>query len=511
MKLSLGLFSGSTLAQVRRWVGLSAWLLLTPMAGYILWLNQGHSLILVQLALLIVAIIGLVVINSETVVVALQQWWVPLHRPRGWLQQWLYPKGRRQRRAEAHRSNFLGDSLGDPLDNRLGVLSVELPFVSVVVAAYLPNEQDIIEETLRHWLTQVKAPAAGWEVILAYNTPTGLPVEDRLRRLARRYPALVLLPVAGSRSKAENLNAALTQVQGAMTCIFDADHHPAPDCLGRAWAWLSTGQYDGVQGRNIIRNAQDNWMTHLVAVEFECTYGISHYGRSLLADTALFGGSNGYWRTAALRELGFSPTRLTEDIDATVRGLLRGCRLVHDPAIITTELAPTQLRGLWLQRQRWSQGWLEVASLYLNRVARTPHLDPVQKGYWLLMLLFSQGFYLLVWQVVPMMLSIHLSISDRDLMFENINLAMMGLLILSTLLQVALAMRFRPAHSTYSRRHGFFYCLLSPVYFWFKVAVGMVAFYNHLCGSRIWHVTARTAHRPPQWSPTQASAPAKTR
>ncbi|QQE66730.1 hypothetical protein GFS31_34310 [Leptolyngbya sp. BL0902] len=515
MKRSLGLFSGSTLAQVRRWVGLSAWLLLAPMAGYILWLNQGHSLILVQLALLVVAIIGLVVINSETAVVALQQWCVPIHQPRGWLQRWLYPQRRQQlRRAEAGLNRpcdgSTGHALGHTLDP-LGVRSAELPFVSVVVAAYLPNEQDIIEETLRHWLTQVKVPAAGWEVILAYNTPTALPVEDRLRRLARRYPALVLLPVAGSRSKAENLNAALAQVQGAMTCIFDADHHPAPDCLGRAWAWLATGQYDGVQGRNIIRNAQDNWLTHLVAVEFECTYGISHYGRSLLADTALFGGSNGYWRTAALRELGFSSARLTEDIDATVRGLLRGCRLVHDPAIITTELAPTQLRGLWLQRQRWSQGWLEVASLYLSRVARTPHLDPVQKGYWLLMLLFSQGFYLLVWQVVPMMLSIHFSTSDRDLVFENVNLAMMGLLALSTLLQVALAMGYRPAYSTYSRRHGFFYCLLSPVYFWFKVAIGMVALYNHLCGSRVWHVTARTAHRSVKWSPNRAPAPAKTR
>ena len=503
MKRILGLFSGAMLAQIRRWVGLSVWLLLAPMAGYILWLNQGNSLILVQGALLLVAMIGLVVINSETVVVALQQWWVPLHQPRGWLQRWLYPKGRRLRRLGAHRGNLL--------DNQRGVLSAELPFVSVVIAAYLPNEQDIIEETLVHWLTQVKAPAAGWEVILAYNTPTQLPVEDRLRRLARRYPALVLLPVERSRSKAENLNAALAQVQGTMTCIFDADHHPAADCLGRAWAWLATGQYDGVQGRNIIRNAQDNWITHLVAVEFECTYGISHYGRSLLADTALFGGSNGYWRTAALQELGFSPTRLTEDIDTTVRGLLRGHRLVHDPAIITSELAPTHLRGLWLQRQRWSQGWLEVSSLYLSRVARTPHLDPVQKGYWLLMLLFSQGFYLLVWQVVPMMLSIDFSISDRDLVFENINLAMMGLLALSTLLQVVLAMGYRPTYSTYSRRHGFFYCLLSPVYFWFKVTIGMVALYNHLCGSRVWHVTARTPHRSVKWLHTRSPTPAKTR
>ena len=144
--------------------------------------------------------------------------------------------------------------------------------------------------------------------------------------------------------------------------------------------------------------------------------------RSLLADTALFGGSNGYWRTAAIRSLGFFPMRLTEDIDATVRGLLKGYRLVHDPAILTTELAPNSLRGLWLQRQRWSQGWLEVAWAYMDRIGRSPYLDSPQKTYWVLMLLFSQCFYPLVWQVVPMMLSINFSHVNRDLTFEHLKI-----------------------------------------------------------------------------------------
>ncbi|HIK44139.1 MAG TPA: glycosyltransferase family 2 protein [Leptolyngbyaceae cyanobacterium M65_K2018_010] len=453
------------------------------------WLNRGHDLVLIQLALLVVAVIGLGVINGETAVVFYQHWRPSAAHQRGWLQRWLPWLASPRLPAPPRPQGGMSRSTD------LGV-TAQGPFVSVVVVAYLPNEQEIIEETLLHWLTQVEVPMAGWELILAYNTPSPLPVEARLRQLARQHPALVLLPVAQSRSKAANLNAALSQVKGEMTCIFDADHHPSPDCLRRAWEWLAPGHYDGVQGRNIIRNAGDNWLTHLVAVEFESIYGVSHYGRSLLADTALFGGSNGYWRTAAIRDLGFYPNRLTEDIDATVRGILRGYRLVHDPAIVTTELAPTSLRGLWLQRQRWSQGWLEVAWIYMDRVGRSPHLDPVQKTYWLLMLLFSQCFYPLVWQVVPMLLSIHFSISNRDLNFENLNMVMMGLLTLSVILQVALAMRLRPTHSAYSRRHGVLYCALSPVYFWFKVLVGMVALYNHLCGSRVWHVTARTQSPP---------------
>ncbi|MFZ4641029.1 MAG: glycosyltransferase family 2 protein [Nodosilinea sp.] len=493
MKLSLALFAGPVLVKARRLLLLSLWLLCIPTALYLAWLKQGYTLALLQMALLAVAFIGLAIINAETLVVWYHHRNQRDNHIRGLIQSWV--KGKKVSR---------GRSLGS-----------SLPFVSVVVVAYLPNEQDIIEETLDHWLTQVNRPAAGWEVILAYNTPTYLPVEDRLRQLAHQHPALVLLPVSRSRSKAENLNAALKRVQGEMTCIFDADHHPAPNCLNLAWAWLCGGDYDGVQGRNIVRNAGDNWLTHLIAIEFECIYGVSHYGRSLLADTALFGGSNGYWRTAAIRSLGFFPMRLTEDIDATVRGLLKGYRLVHDPAILTTELAPNSLRGLWLQRQRWSQGWLEVAWAYMDRIGRSPYLDSPQKTYWVLMLLFSQCFYPLVWQVVPMMLSINLSHVSRDLTFEHLNLAMMGLLTLSTMFQVALAVKLRPDDCNYSRRHGVLYCVLSPVYFWLKVLIGIVAFYNHLCGSRVWHVTARTQMSPQQLNlalkPREKRYPVKSR
>ncbi|WOD40815.1 glycosyltransferase [Nodosilinea sp. E11] len=509
MKLSLALLAEPVLAGARRLFWLSTWLLWIPMGVYIVALNRGHHLGLLQGALLVVSAIGLVVINIETTVVVYS-----CRRPYPW-----HHRGMVQRWGQALRSWCLGFSpRTDRARTRAGAAisgpspswveppstaspSTVLPLVSIVVAAYLPNEQDIIEDTLIHWLTQVTPPAQGWEIILAYNTPTPLPVERRLRALAYRHPALVLLPVDHSHSKAENLNAALQMVRGEMTGIFDADHHPAPDCLGRAWAWLYQGRYDVVQGRNIIRNAQDSWLTQLIAVEFECIYGVSHYGRSLLADTALFGGSNGYWRTTALRQLGFHHTRLTEDIDTTVRGLLGGCRLVHDPAIVTTELAPDNLRGLWLQRQRWSQGWLEVAGLYLGRVLRSPHLDAAQKPYWALMLLFSQGFYPLVWQVVPMLLSIYISDRDRDLNFETLNLVLMGLLTLSVVLQVAVAMVLRPEASTYTRRHGLLYCLLSPVYFWLKALIGMVALVNHLSGSRVWHVTARTKRKPRKWMP----------
>jgi cellulose synthase/poly-beta-1,6-N-acetylglucosamine synthase-like glycosyltransferase len=478
MKLNCSRHFKYLLLLSRQIFGLSLGFLIIPIGFYSLWLEWGYSLKPLQVVLAAIAFLGVVVINLEAAAVVYRKISGKNAGFRGFFQRWFL-------RTEAPNPSV-------PI-----VPAGELPFVSVLVAAYLPNEQEIILETLEHWLTQVEPPEAGWEVILAYNTPYSLPIEANLQRLAQQFPALVLLPVAHSTSKAENLNAALQQVRGMMTCIFDADHRPASDCLLRAWGWLRQGHYDGVQGRNTIRNYSDNWLTSIVAVEFECIYGVNHYGRSLLADTALFGGSNGYWHTPAIRTIGFHAERLTEDIDATLRALLRGYRIVHDPEIITTELAPVTLRSLWLQRQRWSQGWMEVSARYLRRIMRSPRLDPFQKICWVIMLLYSLYFHPIIWQIVPLSLSLFLVSPAHNTAPGIWNLAATNVLILSMVVQVVVATRVLPAERL-SWQHGLRFCLLSPLYFWLKSSIVIAAFYNYLCGSRTWHVTCRS--KPKRWA-----------
>ena len=51
------------------------------------------------------------------------------------------------------------------------------------------------------------------QVILAYNTPTDLPVEDELHAIAERDRRFVPMRVGWSTSKAQNVNAALARGQ----------------------------------------------------------------------------------------------------------------------------------------------------------------------------------------------------------------------------------------------------------------------------------------------------------
>ncbi|HEU5036343.1 MAG TPA: glycosyltransferase family 2 protein [Nocardioides sp.] len=250
------------------------------------------------------------------------------------------------------------------------------PRATAIIAAYLPNEADTILETVDTFLAQEYA--GGLQVVLAYNTPVPLAVEDELAALAREHADLTVLKVPDSTSKAQNVNAALRVAEGEFVGIFDADHHPMPGAFERAWRWIDDGA-DVVQGHCVIRNGTDSALAKLVAVEFEQIYAVAHPGRSALFGFGIFGGSNGYWRMDALERIRLRGSFLTEDIEASVRVLEAGGRIVNDPGLVSRELAPETPKALWNQRMRWAQGWFQVSLRHFWSVLRSPVLTTRQR------------------------------------------------------------------------------------------------------------------------------------
>ena len=363
-----------------------------------------------------------------------------------------------------------------------------VPRSSFIVAAYLPNEQGIIVDTLTNILANVRRPEAGFELVLAYNSPVALPVEDELRKLAERHPELKLLRVEGSESKAENLNAAIDFVSGEIVGILDADHHPPADCFERAWRWLES-QYDVVQGRNIIRNRGENLLTRMIGVEFECMYGVSHPARSLFVDTAIFGGSNGYWRTDVLRRVRFDPRFMTEDIDASSRALLEGYRIVADRSIISTELAPHDFRSLWFQRKRWAQGWLEVTIRYQREFWKSKRLTVWQKLYWTYLLLYRELYPPITLQIIPIILSLLLIDGTVPLKAHWYLWSTAIITLASGPFQTLVAVKnafVRPRWWT-----AFEYALFVFFYVIVKNMISVVAIYDHMMRRTDWVVTRR--------------------
>jgi cellulose synthase/poly-beta-1,6-N-acetylglucosamine synthase-like glycosyltransferase/DNA-binding response OmpR family regulator len=274
------------------------------------------------------------------------------------------------------------------------------PPATAIIAAYLPNEAATVVDTVTRHLGQDYPGEL--QVILAYNSPRRLPVEDALEELAARDPRLMLFRVEASTSKAQNVNAALAHVTGEFVGLFDADHHPEPGSFRRAWRWLSEG-HDVVQGHCMVRNGDASWVARLVAVEFETIYAVSHPGRARLHGFGIFGGSNGYWRRDALRQIRLHKFMLTEDIDSSMRSLRDGFKIVSDPGLISTELAPTTMKALWHQRMRWAQGWTQNSRRHLRPALASEQLSVRQKLGAAFLLGWTQMMPWITLQIIPIL------------------------------------------------------------------------------------------------------------
>jgi cellulose synthase/poly-beta-1,6-N-acetylglucosamine synthase-like glycosyltransferase len=366
------------------------------------------------------------------------------------------------------------------------------PCATAIIAAYLPNEAATIVDTVTNMLGQ-DYPGE-FQVILAYNSPQHLPIEDTLTDLAQADGRLLLLRVEHSTSKAQNVNAALAHVKGEFVGIFDADHHPAPGSFSRAWRWLSHG-HDIVQGHCVVRNGEASWVARMVAVEFEAIYAVSHPGRARLHGFGIFGGSNGYWRRDALRRIRMQRAMLTEDIDSSMRSLRNGFSIVSDPGLISSELAPISIHALWHQRLRWAQGWTQTAWRHIGPALTSDRLTRRQK--------IGAGFLLGWAQLVPwvtiQLLPILAFTIWRDGGLQNLDF-LLPLFVLLTVFtfsvgpaQAIFAYLLGDARIRNHRRWFGFYALHSMLWFAeFKNLIARVAQVKEIFGERQWRVTPRT-------------------
>ena len=366
------------------------------------------------------------------------------------------------------------------------------PAASAIIAAYLPNEAATILETIEAFLT-VEYPAP-LQVVLAYNTPHDLPIESELRAIARRDSRFVPYRVENSTSKAQNVNAAVSVVNGEFTGVFDADHHPMPDAFTRAWRWLSNG-YDVVQGHCLVRNGSTSWVARTVAVEFEMIYAVSHPGRARLHGFGIFGGSNGYWHTQLLAETRMRGWMLTEDIDSSLRVVANGGKIASDSGLISRELAPTTLTALWNQRMRWAQGWFQVSKRHAWRGLRSSGLSRRNK---------IGLIYLLVWREVYPWISLQMfpivafyAYKARGPQHLNWLIPIFVLTTVFTLSvgpwQTLFAWRLAAPEIKERPRWFLSYLLVSSVFYTeLKNVIARVAHVKELMRERTWRVTPRT-------------------
>mmetsp|Transcript_91137 Transcript_91137/g.243993 ORF Transcript_91137/g.243993 Transcript_91137/m.243993 type:complete len:1164 (+) Transcript_91137:1-3492(+) len=264
-----------------------------------------------------------------------------------------------------------------------------LPFdqqeeITCIVPCYMPNEQPIIMSTIEHAMNEIlyenlpddvqDPPPGKLTIVVVYNAPPewSHPIEERLAalhntRFGRFNRLFKAVRVPESKSKAENLNYVIPDVSSEFIAIYDADHHPDPVSLRRSLDKIKSTGVDCVQGSTYIREGP-LLLGGIVNAEFFVTYFIIFPGMELLGHTGFFGGSNALWRTSFLQDIEFDHAVQTEDIDLSVRAILRSARISFCSESRSGELAPSSVQALWKQRLRWAMGWDQVTFNHMKAI-----------------------------------------------------------------------------------------------------------------------------------------------
>ncbi|KAL1526054.1 hypothetical protein AB1Y20_020875 [Prymnesium parvum] len=260
--------------------------------------------------------------------------------------------------------------------------------VTVLLPCYLPNEQVILRDTMTHILEKIEYPQP-FELVLCYNTPKPLAIEDELAQMDGKVfdngRILRVLRVEGSRSKAENLNAALDLVGTENVVIYDADHHADPKSLMIAAQYMKLHNCHCVQGSTYIRY-KPTLLSRMIDAEFFVIFFCFFPAIQFLTRVGIFGGSNALWKTDVLRKYQFRTNVATEDVDLSTRVILGNIKIRFCPEARSGELPPASFRALWRQRLRWEIGWDQVSMQHFKNIYRAKDLKLRKKlalYYWL--------------------------------------------------------------------------------------------------------------------------------
>ena len=170
--------------------------------------------------------------------------------------------------------------------------------------------------------------------------------------------------------KAGNLAFGMAHCDAPFIAIFDADFVPARDFLRRTVPALIAD--DGlcfVQARWGHNNRNLNWLTRVQGVLLDSHFAVEQEARFRVGLPMSFNGTAGVWNRVAIEQAGgWTGDTLTEDLDLSMRCVLKGWRAAMLPDIeVPGELPPTA--AAWrAQQARWTKGHAQCARKLLPMV-----------------------------------------------------------------------------------------------------------------------------------------------
>ena len=141
-------------------------------------------------------------------------------------------------------------------------------------------------------------------------------------------------------------------------CIFDADNIVDVNFLKNMNKKLCQGE-DVVQGYRDIKNPTDNWITAGYAIFYWTMNRMYHLARYNLGLSPLINGTGFMVRFDVIKPEGWVTKTLTEDIEFSLKRIIKGKRLGWAVDAIVYDEQPLGFKQSWKQRTRWTVGHIQ--------------------------------------------------------------------------------------------------------------------------------------------------------
>ncbi|KAM3078192.1 hypothetical protein ACMFMF_004599 [Clarireedia jacksonii] len=195
---------------------------------------------------------------------------------------------------------------------------------------------------------------------------------------------------------------------------------------------------------------------------------------------------------------------LTEDIDSALRALERGAICVHEPNVLSYELAPTTFPSFLKQRLRWAQGWTQASYRHyaLSYKKSPPHhhqkRNATTRFGLLSLLLIRELSYYLVSQYTCMMLSFLITgfpttpRALKTLIFFEFPASEWLFIIGAVCLLGSLAITYLVLSEFVTVRMVIKFTLLYPFYLILGSGIGLYGHFRQIVLYSAWNATVRS-------------------
>lgn len=148
-------------------------------------------------------------------------------------------------------------------------------------------------------------------------------------------------------------------------CVFDADNLVSSNFLLEMNKQLCRG-HKVIQGYIDSKNPYDSWITCSYSIAFWLSNRIFQLPRYYLGLSCGLCGTGFCIDIDVLKKIGWGATCLTEDLEFTMKLVLKDMKVAWAHNAVVYDEKPLTLKQSWNQRKRWMQGHADCTSRFLG-------------------------------------------------------------------------------------------------------------------------------------------------